>query len=381
MKARRVPESWSRLPKSLGVTTFFWMTEKKISIWFSQEAWMGVWIMMAFGQAAARRRMAAWPRWSEPLPAMTNTRGAFVYSGRPRDQAGRAGPGKRRQRFAGSAGPAHLLPGQRGRAGRLAAIRGLPRASRIVKQSLAAVLSAPRAIEVVPVPVGPRPAAGAWLEVEACGVCGSDWSWYAERPISAPFVPGHEIVGRITHTWGYHGNAAFEVGGRVAIEEALPCWSCAVCRSGRHRLCPRSTRYAPGYCARAVGRVLPVHVPGARDIRARRALLARRGPRDAVHPGLQRLVLGAVRGPAQPGGVGGRHRGRAARPGLRGRRAPGRVGDAGGGRPGRRPGWGWGSGAGPGGRPRAGAGRARWWRSAGPGTRRGWTRRSSSAPT
>ena len=112
-----------------------------------------------------------------------------------------------------------------------------------MKQSLAAVLSAPRAIEVVPVPVGPRPAAGAWLEVEACGVCGSDWSWYAERPISAPFVPGHEIVGRITHTWGYHGNAAFEVGGRVAIEEALPCWSCAVCRSGRHRLCPRSTRY------------------------------------------------------------------------------------------------------------------------------------------
>jgi threonine dehydrogenase-like Zn-dependent dehydrogenase len=113
----------------------------------------------------------------------------------------------------------------------------------MVKQSLAAVLSAPRTIEVVPVPVGPLPAAGAWLEVEACGVCGSDWSWYAERPISAPFVPGHEMVGRITHTWGDHGNAAFEVGARVAIEEALPCWSCAVCRSGRHRLCPRSTRY------------------------------------------------------------------------------------------------------------------------------------------
>src|ERR1035437_5035744 len=87
MKARRVPESWSRLPKSLGVTTFFWMTEKKISIWFSQEAWMGVWIMMAFGQAAARRRMAGWARWSEPLPAMTNTRGAFVYSGRAMTRA------------------------------------------------------------------------------------------------------------------------------------------------------------------------------------------------------------------------------------------------------------------------------------------------------
>jgi threonine dehydrogenase-like Zn-dependent dehydrogenase len=113
----------------------------------------------------------------------------------------------------------------------------------VVKESVAAVLSAPRTIEVVPVPVGPRPAAGAWLEVEACGVCGSDWSWYAERAIPAPFVPGHEIVGRIIEAWGEHGNAAFQVGARVAIEEALPCWSCGMCRSGRHRLCPRSTRY------------------------------------------------------------------------------------------------------------------------------------------
>src|ERR1035441_1921805 len=89
MKARRVPESWSRLPKSLGVTTFFWMTEKKISIWFSQEAWMGVWTMMACGQEAPRRRRAAWQRWSEPLPAMTNTRGALVYSGRALTRAAR----------------------------------------------------------------------------------------------------------------------------------------------------------------------------------------------------------------------------------------------------------------------------------------------------
>jgi threonine dehydrogenase-like Zn-dependent dehydrogenase len=113
----------------------------------------------------------------------------------------------------------------------------------VMKESLAAVLSAPRTIEVVPVPVGSLPAAGAWLEVEACGLCGSDWSWYAERAIPAPFVPGHEMVGRITETWGDHGNAAFQIGARVAIEEALPCWSCPVCRSGRHRLCPRSTRY------------------------------------------------------------------------------------------------------------------------------------------
>jgi threonine dehydrogenase-like Zn-dependent dehydrogenase len=112
-----------------------------------------------------------------------------------------------------------------------------------MKASLAAVLSAPRAIEVATVPVSRRPEAGAWLEVEACGVCGSDWSWYAERAIPAPFVPGHEMIGRIAETWGDHGNSAFRVGARVAIEEALPCWSCRACRGGRHRLCPRSRRY------------------------------------------------------------------------------------------------------------------------------------------
>jgi len=58
-KPSRVAESCPRLAKSLGVTTFFWMTEKKISIWFSQDACTGVWIMMAFGCALASRLMAA----------------------------------------------------------------------------------------------------------------------------------------------------------------------------------------------------------------------------------------------------------------------------------------------------------------------------------
>ena len=52
-KPSRCRESCSRLSKSFGLTTFFWMTEKKISIWFSQDACTGVWIMIAFG--------CAWP--------------------------------------------------------------------------------------------------------------------------------------------------------------------------------------------------------------------------------------------------------------------------------------------------------------------------------
>jgi len=38
VKASRVAESWAVLAKSLGETTFFCTMEKKISIWFSQDA-------------------------------------------------------------------------------------------------------------------------------------------------------------------------------------------------------------------------------------------------------------------------------------------------------------------------------------------------------
>lgn len=48
--------------------------EKKHSTWFSHEAWTGVWTMMQFGWALASRFAAAWLRWSEPLPAIQNTR-------------------------------------------------------------------------------------------------------------------------------------------------------------------------------------------------------------------------------------------------------------------------------------------------------------------
>ena len=106
----------------------------------------------------------------------------------------------------------------------------------------AAVLSAPRELAVTSVPVGPLPASGGWIQVEACGICGSDWSWYDERVIPAPFIPGHEIVGRVVQLWG-KPRAGVAVGDRVALEEALPCRECAVCLSGRHRMCPQSTRY------------------------------------------------------------------------------------------------------------------------------------------
>lgn len=126
----------------------------------------------------------------------------------------------------------------------------------------------------------PGCAAGAWLQVEACGICGSDWSWYAEREIPAPFVPGHEMVGRIVAAWGDHGNPALVPGVRVAIEEALPCWSCPECRSGRHRMCARSTRYG--------GTALTV-APALWGGFSRYAYLA---PRTSAHPVPESLDAG-----------------------------------------------------------------------------------------
>src|SRR5258708_40198324 len=77
VKSSGVAVSWAVLEKSLGETIFFCTMEKKISIWFSQDAWTGVWIMMAFGWAARSRRAAFLPRGSEPLSTRTNTRGAL----------------------------------------------------------------------------------------------------------------------------------------------------------------------------------------------------------------------------------------------------------------------------------------------------------------
>ena len=54
VNASRVAESWAVLAKSFGETAFFCTIEKKISIWFSQDAWTGVWIKMAFGQGCLR---------------------------------------------------------------------------------------------------------------------------------------------------------------------------------------------------------------------------------------------------------------------------------------------------------------------------------------
>lgn len=147
--------------------------------------------------------------------------------------------------------------------------------------SRAAVLAGRRQIAVRPVEVRELPPSGGWLRVECCGVCGSDWNAYDREPASAPFVPGHEIVGTVIELWG-EPRTDVRVGDRVVLEEALACHRCAICLSGRHRLCPVSGRYG--------GTSLSV-APGLWGGFAERVYLA---PNARVHPVPPRLDSAAA---------------------------------------------------------------------------------------
>lgn len=86
------------------------------------------------------------------------------------------------------------------------------------------------------------------LQIEASGVCGSDWPFFAgigqgagahEAP--QPRIQGHHNIGRIAKVgreaarrWGV------EEGDRVVVEEFIPCGHCFMCRTGDYRLCDAS---------------------------------------------------------------------------------------------------------------------------------------------
>jgi len=118
---------------------------------------------------------------------------------------------------------------------------GRPRGS-IAK---AAVLRAPRAVEVREFPL---PAIGpdeALLRLEACGICGTDYEQY-EGDVPAheyytpfPVVPGHEplgviaeIGGRARERWGV------DVGDRVAVRSGYGCGRCEACLRFEPLRCP-----------------------------------------------------------------------------------------------------------------------------------------------
>jgi threonine dehydrogenase-like Zn-dependent dehydrogenase len=108
------------------------------------------------------------------------------------------------------------------------------------------VQTAVRKLEARELPMPEVTDDSAILEVEACGICGSDYEQYEGKlPAPIPAVPGHEPLGRIAaigdraaRRWGV------DVGDRVAVETLIACHECATCRSGHYQRCGQLRLYS-----------------------------------------------------------------------------------------------------------------------------------------
>jgi threonine dehydrogenase-like Zn-dependent dehydrogenase len=107
--------------------------------------------------------------------------------------------------------------------------------------ALAAVLVAPRRLELQEFAVPDAADDDGILSVEACGLCGTDYEqWIGEFDFNngKPLIPGHEIMGRV----GAIGDAArsrwgIAEGDRIAVEGTIPCGTCKWCLTGVYKQC------------------------------------------------------------------------------------------------------------------------------------------------
>lgn len=89
------------------------------------------------------------------------------------------------------------------------------------------------------------PESGVILEVEATGICLSDWhSWMGHEQLpSLPHVPGHEMAGVVREVGDrverWHG------GERVTVPFSVGCGRCSSCRAGYLNTCSRG--FTPGF--------------------------------------------------------------------------------------------------------------------------------------
>jgi (R,R)-butanediol dehydrogenase/meso-butanediol dehydrogenase/diacetyl reductase len=88
------------------------------------------------------------------------------------------------------------------------------------------------------------------IEVEWCGICGSDLHEYDAGPMTipvdkphpltgqvAPVILGHEFSGRVVETG--NGVTHVQVGDRVVVEPILRCGQCFPCQRGYYNLCEK----------------------------------------------------------------------------------------------------------------------------------------------
>jgi L-iditol 2-dehydrogenase len=101
----------------------------------------------------------------------------------------------------------------------------------------AAFLVDARTFEVREVPDPTLPDGGLVLQVEACGVCGSDLRRWKEglAPGVEGIVPGHEVAGVVLQV--SPGVTGYAPGDRLAVAPDIHCGRCYYCLRGMYNLC------------------------------------------------------------------------------------------------------------------------------------------------
>ncbi len=82
------------------------------------------------------------------------------------------------------------------------------------------------------------------IEIECCGVCGSDCHTVREswRPGNFPLVVGHEIIGKVIAI-GSKSKLGIKIGDRVGVgAQAWSCLNCTRCKNGNESYCSKSIK-------------------------------------------------------------------------------------------------------------------------------------------
>ncbi len=108
----------------------------------------------------------------------------------------------------------------------------------------ARLITAGEPLEIQQVPI-PEPAAGEVLvEVESCGLCGTDIHLAVDGDLPVertPITLGHEAAGTVVQLGA--GVNGFAEGDRVAMFPSAVCGHCRFCKVGRESLCEHSKVY------------------------------------------------------------------------------------------------------------------------------------------
>ena len=87
---------------------------------------------------------------------------------------------------------------------------------------------------------------GVVIEVQASGICRSDWhGWRGHDPdiTRLPHIPGHELAGVVAETG--RDVVRWKPGDRVTVPFVCACGTCPECLSGNHQVCDR--QFQPGF--------------------------------------------------------------------------------------------------------------------------------------